>query len=191
MRLLLRIVGLLCFAAFTFTAAADAQVKAKVFLADVKTVFLDEDSFQIVRSSCERTYGGLTVVCQKHIDERVEFLEVLKRWLGKRGVTLVRDRSIADSILQGTLRTSDPSQDELVSRTSTGSSGGDYYDRHDYTPWTVEAWLLNQNDHRLWTLRDAMKYPEISFSADGYAKIEGKKLAFAVKHDLKIAAKMR
>lgn len=190
MRLLFRIVGLLSLVVVASLVNVEAQVKAKVFLADVKSVYVDETSFEIVRSSCERQYGGLTIVCQKHIDERVEFLEVLKRWLGKRGLTVVSDRDTADSILQGTLSTSDPTPGEPMFRSSAGSTETGYaQDKNDYTPWVVDAWLLNQNGHRLWTIRDPVKYPSVNFSANGYAKVEGKKLAFAVKHDIKKASK--
>lgn len=187
MRLVAGMLGLLCIVFASAIVDINAQVKPKGFLADVKTVFVDETSFEIIRSSCERTYGGTRIVCQKHLDEREEFLTVVKRWLVKSGFAVNVARDEADAILQGELRMND-----LAGMPSINADRKTRRANEDFTKWAdweVTAWMLNQADLRLWTLRDEWEYPKISYSASGLAKIEGKKLALAVKHDVKKASK--
>jgi hypothetical protein len=68
-------------AIFFSLSQSSAQGQSNVVkLRDVKTIYLDEGSFNFVTSSCMNTFGNLKVVCAKHINNRKEFLVALKRW---------------------------------------------------------------------------------------------------------------
>lgn len=151
-------------------------------LVNVETVYVDERSFKIAFSSCGTKAGGMVLPCQKHAIEREEFLIVLKRWLGKSGFTVVENSADADGIVQGELRMDDNSNAPAI-------NDPDYKKKRDLSQidkanWQVDAWIVNENGDRIWTIRRE-PYPGISYKADGKAKIEGKTLAKAIQHDFK------
>lgn len=151
-------------------------------LVNVENVFVDEKSFKITFSSCGTKAGGMVLPCQKHVVEREEFLIVLKRWLGKSGFTVVEKKEDADGIVQGEMRMDDYANAPAI-------NDPDYKKKRDMSPidksnWDVNAWIVNENGDRIWTIRRE-PYPDISYKADGKAKIEGKKLAKAIQHDFK------
>jgi hypothetical protein len=182
----MKMFGLLAFAAALFCSIQmQAQTRPPVVrFKDVRTVFVDETSFKIVSSSCGTTVGGMLLPCAKHSDERLEFLVVLKRWLGKSGFTVVDNRDDADGILQGDISMNDWANAPAI-------NDPDYKKKRDMSPldkaaWYLNTWIANQNGYRLWTIRRDY-YPDISYSAAGKAKIEGKKLAMAIRYDFKKA----
>ncbi|HSI87663.1 MAG TPA: hypothetical protein VK918_01325 [Pyrinomonadaceae bacterium] len=166
-------------------ATASAQAPSAAYrLQDLETVFVDETSFKIVSSSCGTRVGGFLLPCEKHSRERVEFLVVLKRWLGKSGFKVVDSRKDADGVLLGDLSMSDfahaPSINDPDYRKKRGM------DPLDTAEWYINAWIENRNGDRIWTIRRGEEaYPGIFYSATSMAKIEGKKLAKALQHDRK------
>jgi hypothetical protein len=162
-------------------STADAQNRIPVRLSDVKTLYLDESSFNFTFSSCGYKAGGMLLVCQKHVDERKKFIAALKRWLEKSGFAVASDERSADGILQGTLSIDDtyrreklPYPDEQQQRKAPLPGE---------PKWNVSAWVLNQNGRRIWELRYA--YPDISYGISGKPKIEGKRLAKALEYDFR------
>lgn len=161
-----------------FSAAQNPQPSR---LADVRSVYLDERSFNFAFSSCGRNVNGMVLVCAKHAGEREEFLISLKRWLAKSGFTPASDRNGADSILQGSL-----SIDDTYRRDDTPYPNDEQRRKAPLkgeAQWSVSAWVINQDGRRIWTLR--YDYPDISYKPSGRAKIEGKRLAKSLEYDFK------
>jgi hypothetical protein len=178
MRLPVRITSLLFVVLFALSATGQAQRKAGGSFADVKTVFVDGESFEVVDSSCDKG------PCSHHVKHRVEFLAVLKRWLGKSGLAVVDKREDADAVLQGTLSIADPSNEpyhDERGRVVWPDNAG------QWANWEVEAWMVGGIGRDLWKYKGKMNYPPIGYSASGPAKVEGKALAKAIQHDLKNA----
>ena len=169
-----------------FAAAAVLfQTGTSVYwLKDVKTVFVDESSFRIVSSSCGTRVGGMLLPCAKHSQDRIEFLVVLKRWLGKSGFKTVDSATEADAILRGDLSMNDYAHAPSI-------NDPEYRKKRDISPldaaeWYINAWLENRDGHRIWEIRRGeYAYPGIFYTATSMAKIEGKKLAKAIRHDRK------
>lgn len=182
MRLSVRITSLLFIVLFALGATGQAQRKPGVSFADVKTVFVDDESFEIVESSCNKQPAAQP--CPHHTKDRIEFLTVLKRWLGKSGLTVVDKRGDADAILQGTLSMADPSNEPY-----TDERGRIVWPDNpgQWANWEVESWMVGGNGGSLWKYKGKMEYPPVAFSASGPAKVEGKTLAKAIHHDLKKA----
>lgn len=152
-------------------------------LADVRTVYVDENSFRFTFSSCGTKVGGMMLPCPKHAVEREEFLIVLKRWLGKGGFTLVDDKKDADGLVQGDL---------FIDDFGPVIKGHDHDEKDKkkakqhpkyQTEWVVNAWIVNQDGDRIWTKGSG--YPEVSYGWSSKAKIEGKTLAKAIEYDYK------
>ncbi len=160
---------------------AAAQNRPPLRLADVKSIHVDEDSFRFEFSSCGTKAGGMLLVCPQHDRERAKFLVALKRWVEKSGFTLAPDKDSADALLQGTLSIDDspptdiPYPDKDQRRRNSRSPGE--------AEWNVRAWVVNQNGTEIWKL--GYGYPEISYGISGPAKIEGKRLASALKYDFR------
>lgn len=173
---------ILATALFAVGAVSAQKTQPVMRLVNVESVYVDDRSFRITFSSCGTKAGGMLLPCAKHAAERDEFLIVLKRWLGKSGFTVVNDKVDAAGIVQGEL-----SMDDYANAPSINNP--EYKKKRDMSPidksyWNVRAWIVNQNGDRIWTIRQE-PYPGISYSADGKAKIEGKKLAKAIQHDFK------
>ena len=167
------------------SAMAVAQTPSPAYrLQDLKTVFVDENSFKIVSSSCGTRVGGMLLPCAKHSRERVEFLIVVKRWLGKSGFRVVDSEQTADGVLRGDLSMSDFAHAPSI-------NDPDYKKKRDISPldaaeWYINAWIENRSGDRIWSIRRGeAAYPGIFYSATSMAKIEGKKLAKALQHDRK------
>ena len=170
---------------FAVSSFAQAQAPSPAYrLQDLKAVFVDEESFKIVSSSCGTRVGGMLLPCAKHSRERVEFLIVVKRWLGKSGFNVVDSEEAADGVLRGDL-----SMDDFAHAPSINDP--EYKKKRDINPldaaeWYINAWIENRNGDRIWTIRRGENaYPGIFYSATSMAKIEGKKLAKALQHDRK------
>jgi hypothetical protein len=152
-----------------------------VRLADVRSVYVDENSFWFVYSSCGTSAGGMILPCPKHARERGEFLAVLKRWLGKSGFIVAASKADADGIIQGTLHVDDSAK-RLAGHKDKEKKKD--YRHYLYEPeWSVNAWMVNQDGEKLWTIGGG--YPGISYKISSKAKIEGKKAAKAIEHDFK------
>lgn len=151
-------------------------------LKDVRKIFVDETSFRIVSSSCGTRAGGMVLPCQKHSTERLEFLVVLKRWLGKTGFELVDSEEKADGILQGTMAMNDYAHQPSINDRIRGKRKDP--DPIDMAQWDVVAWITNVDGRRIWTIRQE-PYPEFTYGFSSKAKIEGKKLAKAIEYDRK------
>ena len=165
-----------------------AQNKNVDQLRDVKTVYLDETSFNFSFSSCQKNYGNLKVVCAKHLSERLEFLIHLKRWLGKYNFVLTADQSGADAVLQGDLSIDDNANARDFEERRRNRKKDDKNNPHEspsiFSPnglpgesvWSVRGWLINRNGEKLWE-STAGNSPAISYKSGSQSKIEGKKLA--------------
>ena len=160
----------------TLAPATYAQISVKHRLADVRSVYVDERSFNFAYSSCATLVGGMTLPCTKHSIQRDEFLIALKRWIGKSGFTVVQDKDDAEGILQGTLSIDDHAK---VYRDKDSPS----IIKDEGPQWTVAAWILNADGKRIWNL--GYGYPGISHKWSEKPKIEAKKLALAVEHDFR------
>lgn len=173
---------LILFAAICLLAGkSPAQTVVPVRLADVRSVYLDERSFNFTFSSCGTSAGGMVLPCPKHSIERLQFLDALKRWLEKSGFTLAADKDGAEGILQGTISIDDnfrrddsTDRDKKHRRTGTKTREPE---------WWITAWVINQDGLRIWTL--AADYPGISYKPSEKPKIEGKRIAKALEHDFK------
>lgn len=182
MRLSVKTTSFLFVVLFALGATGQAQRKPGVSFEDVKTVFVDGESFEIVDSSCDKQPA--VQACPHHIKDRVEFLVVLKRWLGKSGLTVVDKREDADAILQGTLSMADVSNEHVLDQRGRPVRPDN---EGQWATWEVDAWMVSGAGKSLWKFRGKMEYPPIGFSASGPAKVEGKTLAKAIQHDLKKA----
>ncbi|HMQ04406.1 MAG TPA: hypothetical protein PKD26_10860 [Pyrinomonadaceae bacterium] len=151
-------------------------------LKDVKKIFVDESSFNIVSSSCGSRYGGMLLACEKHVNERLAFLVVLKRWLGKSGFKVVEFEDEADGLLRGTMSMNDYANEPSIN--DGGRNRNREIDPIDIAQWYIDAWMLNRQGRRIWTIRRE-PYPEISYGISTKAKVEGKKLAKAIQYDRK------
>lgn len=151
-------------------------------LKDVKKIFVDESSFNIVSSSCGSRYGGMLLACDKHVNERLAFLVVLKRWLGKSGFEVVEFEDEADGLLRGTMSMNDYANEPSIN--DRGRNRNREIDPIDIAQWYIDAWMLNRQGRRIWTIRRE-PYPEISYGISTKAKVEGKKLAKAIQYDRK------
>ena len=159
-------------------------------LQDVKTVYLDEDSFKFVFSSCSKTYGNLKVVCTEHWEQRKEFLSALSNWLGKYNFLLIGDKQKADAILQGDLSIDDLGYRNYKSaginktyEKGTKNRKNDDREVDEKKPrWEARGWLVNQNGEKLWE-SDGMNFPKPSFGWSKPSKIEAKKLARELQYD--------
>jgi hypothetical protein len=176
-----------------FLALSQSNVSAQlnvVRFKDVRTVYLDEKSFNFESSSCMKTYGNLKVVCTKHLNNRTEFLIALKSWLEKYKFTLVSEKEDADAILQGTLAIDDNyGTREYNERTKNRQKGNKQADSPslfgEHLPgeplWIVNSWLVNQNGDKLWI--KGGWFPEPSYGWSSPAKIQAKKLARELQYD--------
>ena len=164
-------------------------------LRDVKTIYLDEDSFKFSSSSCMQTYGKLNVVCSKHWANRAAFLVALKRWLGKYNFVVTADKQNSDAILQGNLSIDDDYSTQEFNERMRKRKKGDKNDPNESPSmfpsgvlpgeavWTVNGWLLNQDGDKLWT--SPFQDPPV-FSVSGKpSKVEGKRLAKKLQYDFK------
>lgn len=155
-----------------------AQSGARLRLADLKSLYLDEGSFRFRFSSCGHEVAGMILPCPEHASERFAFLTVLKRWLIKSGFIVVDNEKDADGILRGTLSIDENFDSEKRHRKHHDTNEPEYR----YGPvWNVQAWLTDQSGRRFWTLG---LYPSISYSG-GLAKFHGKSVAKALEHDRK------
>jgi hypothetical protein len=172
----------LCLILFSSVFAA-AQIVVPERLKDVRTFYVDENSFRSAPASCYTQAGKITAIpCPEHVSERIKFLAALKRWLIKSGFTLVDDRAAAEGIVQGTLSIDDLGRSkEQLERDDLWRHKGPQIHDQDLPRWTVEGWIVNQKSRRIWRLTT---YPVIGF-AGGRAKIEGKLLAKAIEYDFK------
>ncbi len=176
-----------------------AQHNVVYKLRDVKTVYLDEDSFKFSSSSCMKSYGNLSVVCSKHWESRAAFLVALKRWLGKYNFVLTADKQSADAVLQGDLSIDDDYSTEMFNererkRKKDAKNGKkDEYESPSMFPngmlpgepvWTVRGWLINQNGNKLWTSPFTEPPGSITYTGKP-SKIEGKRLANKLRYDFK------
>jgi hypothetical protein len=161
-------------------------------LRDVKTIYVDEKSFNFKSSSCMKIYGNQKVVCTKHLDNRKEFLATLKVWVEKYKFTLVSKKDDADAILQGDLSIDDNfttrEHDERTRNREKGKKDNNDSPslfNPDYLPgeplWNVDSWLVNQNGDKLWTKGGWFPAPSYGWSSP--AKIQAKKLAREIQYD--------
>jgi hypothetical protein len=160
-------------------------------LRDVKSIYVDEKSFNFVSSSCMKTYGTQKIVCDKHLKNRAEFLAELKKWIEKYKFNLVSEKDDADAVLQGNLSIDDEywrqANRERNKNRAKGKANNDspsiFADGHlpGEPYWTINSWLVNQNGDKLWTKGDW--FPEPSYGWSSPAKIEAKKLAREIQYD--------
>lgn len=161
-----------------------AQSDAVYRLRDVKTIFVDEDSFKITFSSCGREIGSVFVPCEKDNLERQKFLEDLRRWLGKYDFALTSEREKADAVLRGEIYIDDDTFRKKAEYDREQKKKHPHLGHGFYEPkWSVTAWLENQNGSRLW--RNTGYAPQVSYKPSGLAKIEAKKLARHLQYNFK------
>lgn len=175
-----------------FFALCQTNVSAQLNIVrfkDIRTVYLDEKSFNFKSSSCMKTYGKLKVVCAKHWNERTEFLVALKEWIKKYKFTLVSEKDDADAILQGELSIDDDYGTKEYNERTKNRKKGKKNDSPslfgEYLPgeprWIVESWLVNQNGDKLWIKGDWFPEPNHGWSSP--AKIQAKRLAREIQYD--------
>jgi len=187
MKKLFSLVFLLLFFVFCETNIA-AQIRPTNRLAEVRTVFVDDESFKVSWSSCGRRIGGMFVPCEKDNREREAFLDSLKRWLVKYGFTLALEREKADAVLQGDLLIEDDLEQKRadLERLNRKKKDNEYQSTYVEPSWSVRAWLVNDYGERFWR-SDVGIFPPVSYKPSGIAKIEGKKLARKLQYDHKKA----
>lgn len=184
---------------FVFFAVFHNSVSAQftvVRFKDIRSIYLDEKSFNFSSSSCMKTYGKLKVVCAKHLKEREKFLATLKEWLVKYKMILVTEKDEADGILQGTLsiddnagtmvnRDRDKERKKGTSKDDSPSLFGDLLPGE--AGWNVNSWIVNQDGDKLWMKGDW--FPEPGYWWSSPAQVQGKRLAKEIQYDFEKANK--
>lgn len=162
----------------------DAQTRPIRRLGDVKSIYVDRDSFDIADSPCGgKQVAGIWQPCNSDKKKRVKFLDALERWIGKYKITVAKDAASADAVLRGLITMSD-SQLDYDPTKIRHRSRGDILENEPLEDWHVEAWLENSIRDTLWR-SDAVNAPKPAYGWSSVDKIEAKELAKAIEYSIR------
>lgn len=152
-------------------------------LANVQSIYLDRDSFELPGPPCSKAPGKIFKTCGDDLKKREKFLDALERWIGKYGIKVAKDPASADAILKGSLDVYFPEEEEEV--TLGGRRERDITSRPSPVEvWDIEAWLENQAGDTLWK-SGTVNAPKPGYGWSSPSKIKGKELAKEIEYSIK------
>ena len=172
------------FSLFAFSQVdVDAQTRVVRRLGDVRSIYVDRDSFDIADAPCGKRVNGVWEPCNSVKKKRLKFLDALERWIGKYGIKVAKDAASADAVLRGLIPMSDHQLDYDPTKLRNRSRG-DILEAEDLEDWHIEAWLESPTGATLWESGtvDAPK-PAYGFSTVG--KIEAKELVKEIEYSIR------
>ena len=165
----------LVFFALLALVAVDARSQTRLVrrLADVHSIYVDRDSFEIEGPPCNKAPGKIFKTCGDDLKKREKFLDALERWIGKYGIKVTKDARSADAVLRGFIE-----MEEEIIATST-EPGSD-------EQWHIDAWLENRAGDTLWK-SGALNAPKPGYGWSSISKIKGKELAKEIEWSIRNA----
>jgi hypothetical protein len=154
-------------------------------LADVQSIHVDRDSFEIEGPPCNKAPGKIFPTCGDDLKKREKFLDALERWIGKYGIRVAKESASADAILKGALDMYFPEEEDDLPlgpprRRDITSS------RTPVEVWEIEAWLENQAGDTLWK-NGTVNAPKPGYGWSSISKIKGKELAKEIEWSIRNA----
>lgn len=162
---------------------SEAQTRSVRRLGDVRSIYVDRDSFEIDGPPCNKAPGRIFETCGDNLKKRAKFLDALERWIGKYGITIAKDAASADAVLRGNLdmyyleEGADPGLPRQAPRDMSAGSG-------PVEEWTVEAWLENSAGTLLWET-GTVNAPKPGYGWSTIDKIKGKELAKEIEYSIR------
>jgi hypothetical protein len=162
-----------------------AQTRVVRRLGDVRSIYVDRDSFEIDGPPCTKPPGKIFETCGDKLKKREKFLDALERWIGKYGVKVAKDAASADAVLMGALdmyyveNDFDSSIRNPPPRDTSSTSG-------PVEEWTVEASLENAAGTTLWKT-GTVNAPKPGYGWSTIGKIKGKELAKEIEYSIRDA----
>ncbi|MGE4021611.1 MAG: hypothetical protein AB7G18_17860 [Pyrinomonadaceae bacterium] len=166
-----------------FAVEALAQSRPVHRLANIQSIYVDRDSFELEGPPCNKPPGKIFPTCGDKLKKREKFLDALERWIGKYGIEIAKDAASADAILKGFLNMYFPEEEEDLTlgrrrpREITST-------RSPVEVWEIEAWLENQAGDTLWK-SGVVNAPKPGFGWSSISKIKGKELAKEIEYSIK------
>ena len=159
----------------------DAQTRSVRRLGDVRSIYVDRDSFDIADAPCGKMVNGVWELCSSVKKKRSRFLDALERWIGKYGVKVAKDAASADAILKGLIDMEAPSDPPLSIR---NRKQGDILENQPLEDWNVEAWLESGSGSTLWK-SGTVDAPMPGYGWSTIDKIKGKELAKEIGYSIR------
>lgn len=165
------------------STGSDAQTRAVRRLGDVRSIYVDRNSFELAGPPCTKAPGKIFETCGDNLKKREKFLDALERWIGKYGITVAKNAASADAILEGTLDMyyleDDPDPDiRRRQRRDVSAPSGPVEE------WTIEAWLTDSAGRLLWD-NGTERAPKPGFGWSTIDKIKGKELAKEIEYSIR------
>lgn len=163
------------------STVSEAQSRAVRRLGDVRSIYVDRDSFDIADAPCGKMVNGVWELCTSVKKKREKFLDALERWIGKYGITVAKDPSSADAVLKGLIDMEMPDNPPLSIQ---NRKRGDILEGQPLEDWNIEAWLESRTGTTLWK-SGTVDAPMPGYGWSSIDKIKGKELAKEIEYSIR------
>lgn len=166
-----------------FTIESAAQARAVRRLGDVRSIYVERDSFDIADAPCGKRVNGVWEPCNSVKKKRLKFLDALERWIGKYGIKVAKDAASADAVLRGLITMSEYQLDYDPTKLRNRSRG-DILEAEDLEDWHIEAWLETSSGTMLWE-SGKVNAPKPAYGFSTVDKVEAKELAKEIEYSIR------